>query len=87
VELPAESSAEFEERKEKEAFIVEEILSVTRDAHSRRFYQLIAQKLPLQNIYTCLSLTKAVRDQNHPNPAAYFTVLVKDYAQKNGITL
>lgn len=87
VELPPESSGEHEERKAKEAFIVEEILSVTRDAHSRRFYQLIAQKLPLQNIYTCLSLTKAVRDQQHPNPGAYFTVLVKDYAQKNGITL
>jgi hypothetical protein len=87
VELPSESSGDLEERKAKEGFIVDEILSVTGDRHSRRFYQLVAQKLPLQNIYTCLSLTKAVRDQNHPNPAAYFTVLVKDYAQKSGITL
>jgi hypothetical protein len=87
VEMPSESSGGLEERKAKEGFIVDEILSVTGDRHSRRFYQLVAQKLPLQNIYTCLSLTKAVRDQNHPNPAAYFTVLVKDYAQKSGITL
>ena len=87
IELPSESSGDLEERRAKEVFIVDEILSVTRDPHSRRFYQLVAQKLALQNIYTCLSLTKAARDQNHPNPAAYFTVLVKDYAQKNGIML
>jgi hypothetical protein len=86
-ELPAEPSGDLEEKNAKESFIVDEILNITRDDHSRRFYRLVAQKLPLQNIYTCLSLTKAVRDQNHPNPAAYFTVLVKDYAQKNGITL
>lgn len=86
-ELPAEPSGDLEERKAKEVFIVDEILSITGDTHSRNFYRLVAQKLPLQNIYTCLSLTKAVREQNHPNPAAYFTVLVKDYAKKNGITL
>ena len=86
-ELPAEPTADLDERKAKEAFIVDEILSVTRDQHSRNFYRLVAQKLPLQNIYTCLSLTKAARDQNHPKPAAYFTVLIKDYAEKNGITL
>ena len=86
-ELPAEPTTDLNERKAKEAFIVDEILSVTRDQHSRNFYRLVAQKLPLQNIYTCLSLTKAARDQNHPKPAAYFTVLIKDYAEKNGITL
>jgi len=87
VELPADPSADPDERKAKEAFIVDEILNVTHDTHSRNFYRLVAKKLPLQNIYTCLSLTKAARDQNHPKPAAYFTVLVKDYAEKNGISL
>jgi|RhiMetdeSRZDD1v2_1073273.scaffolds.fasta_scaffold324581_2 hypothetical protein len=85
--LLSESSGDPEERRAKEAFIVDEILRVTGDEHSRRFYQLVAQKLPLQNIYTCLSLTKAVKDQNHPKPAAYFTTLIKDYVHKNGITL
>jgi hypothetical protein len=86
-ELSGESSGDIEEKRAKEAFIIDEILRVTGDPHSRNFYQLVAQKLPLSNIYTCLSLTKAVKEQNHPKPAAYFTVLIKDYAQKNGIML
>lgn len=60
-------------------WLVEQILAVTGDQHSTRYYYKIARELPqsaiMQDIKTVIAATK--RDPQNTNPAKFFTHLVQ----------
>lgn len=91
--LPFFPSAEAEETSQAAAamrtLIVDDILSVTSDPHSKDYYRLLARKVPEQILRTALSETKDADRRNaiNTNPGRYFTSTVKRLASAQGITL
>jgi hypothetical protein len=69
--------------------LIEEILAVTGDRKNTAWYQLIAQKLAYDTIYTALSETKYAHHQRQirKTKAQYFTDTIKRYAEQQGIVL
>jgi hypothetical protein len=69
--------------------LVKEILAVTGDRQNTPWYQLVAQKLDPDTIYTALAETKYAAHQRaiRTSPARYFTDLIKRYAEQQGIIL
>ncbi len=63
----------------EEESIVQEILSVCRDDHSRRFYESVARTLPTHRIWSALSEVKdaAATGRLKKSKGAYFTSLVR----------
>lgn len=69
--------------------LVLQMLDVLRDDHSKPFYRKIAEKCPPQMIFSALSEVKdnAHRGKIKKSKGAFFTDLIKRYAQKEGIEL
>jgi len=69
--------------------IVEDILEVTADPHSRGWYQKLAQLLPVDLLYAVISETKDAKHRGliRTSPGAYFTDLLKRRAAQMGLTL
>lgn len=84
-----ESQTSRDESKARRDLLVKDILEVTGDPKSSRFYLLVAQKLDSQTIYRVISETKEASrtGEIRTNRARYFTDLVKRRAVERGITL
>jgi hypothetical protein len=69
--------------------LVEDILAVTKDPHSRGWYRKLAQLLPDELLYTVIAETKDAihRGLVRTSPGAYFTDLLKRRATGIGLTL
>jgi hypothetical protein len=85
----SESQPSPEESKALKDLLVKDILEVTGDPKSSRFYSLVAQKLDSQTIYRVISETKEASrtGEIRTNRARYFTDLVKRRALERGVTL
>lgn len=79
--------AEPEEEPEAD-FLVEDILEVTHDPHSKAFYKKIVKLLPETTIRRAISETRVESQMgNVQNRPKYFTSLIKKFAQEKGINL
>lgn len=69
--------------------IVEDILVVTEDPHSRGWYRKLARLLPIDLLYVIISETKDAKHRGliRTSPGAYFTDLLKRRAAQMGLTL
>jgi hypothetical protein len=83
----SESQPSPEESKALRDLLVKDILEVTGDPKSSRFYSLVAQKLDSQTIYRVISETKEASriGEIRTNRARYFTDLVKRRAVERGV--
>lgn len=73
----------------QQKLLVQDILEVTGDHHSRSFYTLVTQHLDEQTIYRALAETRAAAHQGeiHTSRGRFFTDLVTRYAAERGIIL
>ena len=64
---------------ESQEYLVEQIIEVTSDDHSQKFFERVAAQVPEQQVFILISETKAARLEGHlkKTPGAYFTDLVK----------
>ena len=65
--------------------MVHDILEVTRDRHSKRFYELVARKVPHEKLRELLSVLKAdylVEGRNEKSPGALFVGMVKEWVKR-----
>lgn len=78
-----------EARTERIEYMVNQIIEVCGDEHSRTAYRLIAEKMSDSSIFQALSETKdaSARDAVHTTRAKYFMDTIKRYAQQRGIDL
>jgi hypothetical protein len=69
--------------------IVEDILAVTEDPHSRGWYRKLAQLLPSDLLHAALAETKDAKHRGliRTSPGAYFTDLLKRRAAQMELTL
>lgn len=69
--------------------LVLQMLDILGDSHSKNFYRKVAEKCPPQMIFTALSEVKdsAYRSKIKKSKGAFFTDLIKRYAQRQGIKL
>lgn len=73
---------------DKQNLMVDDILEVTGDEHSRTFYQKITRLVPEYIIRQALSETKMLANERRTeNPARYFTYLIKKLASEQKIDL
>jgi hypothetical protein len=74
---PVRQLPDLDQSPEKTSLIAADILQALGDAHSRRFYQLVATKVPAAVIYEALSQLKTDGAQN---AAKVFTYRMNRYA-------
>ena len=89
-EKPAAENPNSGDLKAKQQLLVEDILEITGDSHSRDFYTLVVRKMDDLTIRQALSETKAgdfPRRGTLRNKGAYFTDLILKHATKQGIQL
>lgn len=82
------SKQTLEESYQTEALVLQ-MLDILGDSHSKNFYRKVAKKCPPQMIFTALSEVKdnAHRGKIKKSKGAFFTDLIKRYAQRQGIKL
>jgi hypothetical protein len=81
--LPANATDEEIQR----FYLVEDILEVTRDAHSRRFYERAAEIIPEQIVRKLVAEIRANEDPNFEGSRGkLFTVKLRQWCEEQGIT-
>jgi len=73
---------------ERQDLILQDILEITGDHHSKMFYQKVVRQVPESIIRQALSETKVAKLEGKAgNPAKYFTFLIKKISSTRGIKL
>jgi hypothetical protein len=64
---------------ESQEYLLEQIIEITGDDHSEKFFRRVVAQVPEQQVWILMSETKAARLEGHlkKTPGAYFTDLVK----------
>jgi len=77
------------DNKWRQDLLVQDILEVTRDPHSKTFYQLVAAKLDEDTVRRAISETKVAFQMGdiRKTRGQYFTDTIKRFAKEQGITL
>lgn len=76
---PVRQLPDLDQPQEQTAIVADEIISRLGDQHSRRFYELVAAKVPYDVIHRALS---EIKTDGADNPAKVFTHRMQQYALK-----